>query len=445
MASAAFFGTLAVIVVRFLRAVPRGTYHHRMVSTTAGLVYAFCLYLPATYQAAGQLPSKLAAAGVLGPPTGADVTGLCLRWSLELWVVLTAEHAATVVVSTAQALPVTPARPRRRPWLAPYAPATVAVLVFVGLLATLAFPPADLADRADGGQGAQTILRSFLVCGLALGVHVGGVARIRTLAVTLGGAAYLVAQSVRSPLVLVFFALLVQRMNARGARRVSPAEVARLGVLAVAVALAAAFMSVARANETRGLGLSTGEIVAQVEADPVLAVLEAGIDTLDGYRLARAVAPEEPAHPGDLVNVVTTFVPRALWPDKPTTLPVDVSARYLGYRASGQFLSPVGYLRLMTGSYPGGLAGLAVLAFLAALAVIRVHGSFWEVLVTYGTFRFLLGGSSFDIYYVLALAVPVLLSRALVGLAAQAGLLPPEAVTAPPPARPGLPARSSGP
>lgn len=179
-------------------------------------------------------------------------------------------------------------------------------------------------------------------------------------------------------------------------------------LLIVIFALGGSYMSNWRENVARHQGLETSQVLAKTFDAPWVQVYESGIDTLDGYRFSEYIAPLEDSRPEDLLNIVLTIVPRAIWEDKPTDLSVELSARYLNYSASGQYLSPVGYLTLALGSYAAALVGLFIFVFVAALLVRKYLFSFVLTIVSCVVIRFFLGGSSFDIYYGFTLLIPYL-------------------------------------
>lgn len=267
------------------------------------------------------------------------------------------------------------------------------------------FPPPGLEERASGGQGLGTVLRGSVTSGLALLIYYRFFGRRFYGVVFAAGVAALVLTNIRSPVVVVFFGLVAYAINAEwfsSLRRV----LAVIGVVLV-ISLVGATMSNLRANSVRNYGYTPTEVVEQTLSSPWIAPYEAGIDTLDGYRLSQYVSPREGARPDSLLTVVTTFVPRALWPDKPEELSVEISRKYLGYTASGQFLSTPGYFMLAFGSYPAALVAILGFSLLASLLVSSAYGTFWLIFVLVGFFRSQLGGGPFDVYYALVLALPV--------------------------------------
>ena len=112
--------------------------------------------------------------------------------------------------------------------------------------------------------------------------------------------------------------------------------------------------------------------------------------------------------------MVTNLIPRFIWVGKPLDLSNSVSREFLGYGASGQYLSPVGYLTLAFGNYAAALGGLFVFGGICSYLAIKFESSVWLCFVLALVLRFMIGGSAFDVYYVLVLALPIILVRNLV-------------------------------
>ena len=398
----AFAVVATVATVHGLRAITRRDTMTVLVSLVCTAVYVLALFVPALLQASGLVESKLVRAGFAYAPTTDEVGTLALRWAVELAVIVLAEALVwrTRAGTAARLRQLGPVEDVDGTWRR-----VALLMVLVGLAANVAFPAAGVEDRGAGGDGIGVLLRTFLVVGLAVVVYFR-LYRERLHAVLLvGGVAFMVLSNVRSPLLVLACAALASAL--RRGRISSARSVAVVVVVGIVFALTASLMSNLRANTARDYGFTTGEVVGQTLENPWVAPYGAGLDTLDGYRFSVRVAELEPPRPSEFLNVVLTFVPRAVWPDKPSSLAVDLSRRYLAYGASGQFLSPVGYLLLLTGSYPLALLALALLTGLAALLVRVGMERFWLTIVVTVVVRFMIGGSSFDLYYGLTLAVPV--------------------------------------
>lgn len=391
---------LTVTIVVILRAVYCFRAHQiqrATVSSFAVGVYVFCLWIPAYLQASGAIHSKLFSSGLLSRPTAGEISELELRWALELFCLLLAEIAIVEVIIRTQKFP------RSTPSISVTDWRKVSlILVIVGVLANMVFP-ADIGARGVEGQGIFVLLRTMLVCGLAIAAYFNcWRSRWIWFGVVLG-VAFLIFQNIRSPLLIVlvaFIAGVLSRGDIYRRRKVSQI------VAAILVAsIAGSFMSGMRANLTRDLGFSSSEVAANVLSSPVESVYEAGLDTLDGYRFSHLVSEFEEPRPSDLLTPVTTLVPRSIWHEKPNSISVDLSAKYLGYKASGQYLSPVGYLTLTSGSYIFALLLLMVFGGLMSWLVLRLWKTFWLSIVLVVLLRFLYGGSGFDLYYGLMLTL----------------------------------------
>ncbi|WP_337455897.1 hypothetical protein [Prescottella sp. D32] len=374
-----------------------------VVSLTAAIMYVFCLWIPGRLQAAEVLDSKISSAGIVFRPDPLELDQLALFWALELLVVFLVELG---IVATFPRVKAIEDRHSRKHWQI-----VAVVLIIAGFCAYMVFPVA-LESRGLEGQGLVVLLRTALVCGLAVLAYFDGFGLWRFRIALFAGTFFLILENVRSPLAVIVIAY-VCGLLVRGSIYRLRIVVAMLCVTVCAI-LAGTFMSEMRANSTRGEGRDAGAIVAEVLDDPADAVYGAGIDTLDGYRFAREIAGFEPARPADLFSPVTTFIPRSLWPEKPRSVSVEVSSKYLGYKASGQFLSPIGYLRLTMGSYVSGLLLFAVIFGVFAYLAQRLRGTIWFAILMVVVFRFLLGGSMFDVYYGLVLVV--ILSGASLGV-----------------------------
>lgn len=405
LAEALFFSVVLVILIRSTRFIRSANPGPGLVSLTASIVYAVCLWVPARLQEMGIVESKLENARFLIPPSMDEISALSWRWSVELLVILLGEWIVWHLRFKRRLLP--SRGMARKPFvIALNRERIAAILILVGACATIIFPAPALQDRATEGQGLATLLRTFLIVGLAYIVYNRGFGKFKWYLIAAIGVVVLASTNVRSPLLVVVFAFIAAEI-ANGKLRSFKRVFATI-TLVVLFALAGSFMSNWRENVTRYQGLEVSEVLASTLDEPWVQIYESGVDTLDGYRFSQQVAPVEDSRPQDLLNVVLTFVPRAIWEDKPSTISVDLSAKYLNYGASGQYLSPVGYLTIALGSYAAALIGMFAFSCLMSLAVRRYLDSFILTVVLCVTFRFLLGGSSFDLYYGITLLLPFL-------------------------------------
>ncbi|WP_062077794.1 hypothetical protein [Demequina globuliformis] len=404
-----FLAVAVVLGTYGVRQVASGRPTSVLLTLASTAIYVLCLWVPARLQLAGLTDSKLVDAGFANPITSSEIAWYSLRWSIELLVLGAGEFLGWRTRKGRATPQVAPIVDKAARW-----ERVAYLLVIVGTLAMVVLPQTALEDRGAGGQGFEILLKTCLVTGLAVMIYFRAFGRPLGWLVVVAGVAVLIAGNVRSPLLVLVCAFIAS--EATLGRLARTRRVALLVALVLTFALAGSVMSGLRANTTRDYGYSTSEVIQESLSHPWVAPYEAGLDTLDGYRFSDSIHDREEARPEDLANVVLTFIPRSLWPDKPTSLAVDMSAKYLGYGTSGQYLSPAGYLTLVLGSYPAAL--LALFAFSLAMSLLaRAYAtSLGLVFVLVAQVRFLLGGSSFDLYYALFLCVTLIPPLALVRL-----------------------------
>lgn len=401
----------SAIFARALRKVRRNEFAGCLISAITAAIYLTCLWVPAYLQAAHLIVSKIEKAGLVPVPTPDEISMLSLRWAVELAVVLAAELVSGFYSGRSHRL-----SPVKRASFGTFGLRSMTILearratmflIVVGGLATVFFPAPSIGERAEGGHGFGVLMRSFLVVGLSMLAYYNFFNRHSFRLIGAAGTAFLIAGSVRSPLLVVLFGY-IAGLTAFGKLR--PKLMVQLALLAVFLAIVSAFMSNLRGATIRGEQVVAGDIFLRTLESPYVAAYEAGIDTLDGYRLSMLIQPNEPARPLAFLTVITNFVPRALWPDKPTELSVEMSAKYLKYGAGGQFLSPIGYMSIAFGGYKFALLGMFVFIFLLSRLALRFQDSFVLALIVCVTVRFMMGGAAFDFYYGLTLMIPLLVA-----------------------------------
>lgn len=348
-------------------------------------------------QVAGLSSTKLLGPHILPPAQAYELGGLAGKWAVELCVILLGEVIAGFLVPHCK-----PAISQLSFSKAPgefnfVARNTALALIVVGSISTLAFH-SDLSSRADGGQGVVTILKTCLAVGLCVFAFNNFFNQRVYYLVCACGMILLVIGAVRSPVLsvaLAFFAGKIAR------REITSAILMRYSIYGLVLAIAGGAMSNFRGDVVSGRGADLYTAFAESIENPFTAVYGGGIDTLDGYRLAQFVQPNEPAHPENILVAITTFVPRALWPNKPQDLSVDITNRYLRWDQGGIFLSLVGYLSIAFGGYVQALFALLIL--MAGLCGIyrTTYANFYGFTILLMTFRLFLGGSPFDIYFCL--------------------------------------------
>lgn len=412
-----FMLVVLLATLRVLSGLRSGRLERSAISAAGLFIYGFCMWVPAYLQVRGALDSKLQDAGFLSPPTTSEFNDLAFRWSGELAVLVFAELIVILWLSFKARKNLALVGPvnaqNNDKWID--AETVAILLVVVGFAATIVFPTPGLESRGAGGQGIQIMLRTCLVGGLAMLVYFRCFSSRIYFFLLVGGVVVLALANVRSPLVVLFLAYVASEI-ARRRHGFSTRRSLTILTLVVGVSLLGSFMSAMRANIIRDLGLPFSEVISQTFRNPLIGIYSAGVDTLDGYRFSQAIAPYELPRPSDLMLILTTFVPRSIWPEKPDSISVDLSAKYLGYKSSGQFLSPMGYLNLIWGSYGLALLSFFLFSLIFSALIIKFRSSFWLCILLVVVFRFLLGGSSFDIYYGLVLAIPIALIRFAVSI-----------------------------
>lgn len=393
----AFAGICCVILLRFYRLTRHNRPWNGLISALACVMYIVCLYGSARMQVADLSSTKLLGPHILPPAQAYELGGLSAGWTIELCVVLLGEILSGFLVSS------------RKPWASVRSFAGRAaetdviarnaalVLIGVGAISTLAFS-SDLSSRADGGQGLATILKTCLAVGLCVLTFNNFFNRRFYYLVCACGMMFLVVGAVRSPIFAVAMAFFAGKI-ARG--EITTSALMRYSVYGLVLAIAGGAMSNFRGDIVSGRGADFSTALSESLENPFRAIYGGGIDTLDGYRLAQFVQPNEPARPENVLVSVTTFIPRALWPDKPQDLSIDITNRYLQWSQGGIFLSLVGYLSIAFGGYIQALLALLILIIGLSAAYRKTWANFYGFAIVLMTFRLFLGGSPFDIYYCL--------------------------------------------
>lgn len=367
-----------------------------LLSALACVLYIICLYGSALMQVAGLSSTKLLGPHILPPAQAYELGELAGNWTIELCVILLGEILAGFLVSHRQ--PVVPALSERNISEFNFITRNAAlVLIVVGSVSTIAFH-SDLSSRADGGQGLVTVLKTCLAVGLSVLAFNNFFNQRIFYFVSACGMIFLIIGAVRSPIfsvAMAFFAGKIAR------REITMAMLMRYSAYGLALAIAGGAMSNFRGDVLSGRGADLSTALSESIENPFIAVYGGGIDTLDGYRLAQFVQPNEPARPENILVAITTFVPRALWPEKPLDLSIDITNRYLRWDQGGIFLSLVGYLSIAFGGYIQALLALLILMIGLCGIYQKTRVNFYGFTIILMTFRLFLGGSPFDVYYCL--------------------------------------------
>lgn len=374
-----------------------------VISALVGTLYVACLFVPAQLQSNDLVVSKLVRASVLGPPYDYEIAILSSAWTVELFIVLLSEILALIIyriMRESKAL----SRVYNSDLLSLIVSKRASlILITVGIFANIVFPAGSIEDRgAESGQGVFVILKNCLVIGLAVLSFYKFFDSKKLIFVAFMGVCFLISGNVRSPLLVV---LLGYAAGVIARKEIKVSSLFGFAFLGVVLAVAGAFMSAYRGEMIKGRIPDPVIVLNETMSNPFVAAYQSGVDTLDGYRLSAKVQPGEPSDPKNLLVAFTTFIPRAVWPNKPTDLSIRISARYLHYGAGGAFLSPIGYLRLAMGGYIRAVAVWGIIIFILSSVYIRQYRTIIGLFIINMTFRLTLAGSPFDIYYTLTLAL----------------------------------------
>lgn len=403
-----FISIGSLILLRFCILTAQNKPWNGLLSALACTLYIICLYGSALMQVAGLSSTKLLGPHILPPAQPYEMGGLAGNWAIELCVILLGELIAGRLVAPRQSVRAAFACYRHSSEFNFVTRNAAIILVIVGSLSTIVFH-ADLSSRADGGQGLVTILKTCLAVGLCVITFNNFFNQKIYYFICACGMILLLVGAVRSPIfsvAMAFFAGKVAR------RELTSSMLMYYSVCGLVLAIAGGAMSNFRGDVVSGRGGDLYTAFSESIENPFTAVYGGGIDTLDGYRLAQFVQPNEAPQPENILVAITTFVPRVLWPNKPQDLSIDITNRYLQWNQGGIFLSLVGYLSIAFGGYSQAL--LALLIVMTGLCTLyrRNLGNFYGFTIVLMTFRLFLGGSPFDIYYCLVYMLIYTLAKA---------------------------------
>jgi hypothetical protein len=153
-----------------------------------------------------------------------------------------------------------------------------------------------------------------------------------------------------------------------------------------------------RAGVASGVQTSLLSSTIDVAHSPIHNMTSAGLDTLDGYLLSQNLVHEGYSPPfWDPLKAVANFVPRQIWPEKPTFIGTLIGHEFLGLTRGGLFLSGLGYTSLLTGNLFFGLL-LFTAFYLAVMTAARfTRDPLINVVLLYFSIRFSIGGDAFDL------------------------------------------------
>lgn len=347
--------------------------------------------------------SKLHRLGLAGF-TGATETipsYLAITWSLSL---------ATLPVGRRSAL-----HPTDQIFFPPaaFVMGTVGV-VGLALSLTVSRYDAFLRRGEDSGNGIASLLywcaAAFVAYTLVLWTRKDSrIAPVASVLMILG----IILAGNRSPLALIGIAFLV-RLTIIGRQRHLTlfASLVPVGIVVFS------YQSAWRSMVSRGVPSAPFDVLRSLASDPLTAFLRVGFDTIDGYSLSRRIiASGYEARWTDPLLAVTNFIPRRLWPEKPSLLGSEIGEQYLGLSAGGIFLSGPGYFGLVTGSLFLGAMAFIALILLAKWVTGRPSTHLLIVAaIVYMVTRVSVGGDAFDIFLSLQI-VAILAASTLIGKA----------------------------
>jgi hypothetical protein len=307
---------------------------------------------------------------------------------------------------------IVPSRPIGRPW---ETRATYWFLVVVGVLLIIASIGSDFSQRGTvTGQGAIQLFGYSAPLAIAVGIlnrHWGS----RFLAaVSLGLMAFLIAEGIRTPLLIIAAAAGVRYLYSTRKRRFGLREIVVIALSIYVGSVMLVSLSAWRGQKNTGGTLGLPEIVVLAAQDPFVHLQQQGLDTVDGLILATKIDRKlTGAKVTDPLKTVTGFIPHQVWPSKPPWLSSQVTQLYTNFGASGGiFLSGPGYILIVFGTAAAVPIAFLLLGFFSERIFRRMtEPSIWTALLGYFLVRFFYAGDAFDAFHVLGLCLVVLTAR----------------------------------
>lgn len=401
-----------------------GGYAH-LGSAAFGFGVLLAVVLPGLQLLAGARESRIESLGFPTPDVGPDLALAFLLYAMAVG----AFYFGETVVGGGEALRerrfrLEGVRPLGRTW---ESRGTYLVLLVIGVLFVL-FAGTSFEDRGRTvGQGFTQLFGYAAPIAIAIGVlnrHWGS----RTYVVlSLVGVGVLLPGGVRTPLLIVAAAVAMRYLRSSAAQPIRWRQVLAAGLAIYMGATMLVALSTYRGSRDAADAASLPTNVARAAVNPFSQLQAQGVDTVDGLILATKVDREYVGASWlDPTKVVTGFVPRQLWPEKPIWLGTTVTQAYTNFGAGGIFLSGPGYALIVFGS----IAAVPVLfgllgAFSESLLRRMIEPSVWSALLVYFLMRFFFAGDAFDAFHVLGLCIVFVFARTVRGVL---GLLhrPPE-------------------
>ena len=383
----------------------------RLGSAILGAGILIAVILPGVQLVLGTRKSRLEDNGFPTQDVGHDLALAFLIFTMALLAFWAGELLAEAIAMRKGRDAVVPSRPIGRPW---ETRATYWFLMVVGVVLIIASIGSDFSQRGTvTGQGAIQLFGYSAPLAIAIGIlnrHWGS----RFLAaVSLGVLAFLIAEGIRTPLLIVAAAAGVRYLYSTRTRRFGPREIVVI-VLAIYVgSVMLVSLSAWRGQKNTGGTLGLPEIVVLAAQDPFVHLQQQGLDTVDGLILATKVDRKlAGAEVTDPLKSVTGFIPHQIWPSKPPWLSAQITQLYTNFGAGGIFLSGPGYTLVVFGTAAAVPILFLLLGFFSERIFRRMaEPSIWTALLGYFLVRFFYAGDAFDANHVLGLCLVVLTAR----------------------------------
>jgi hypothetical protein len=384
----------------------------RLGSAIFGAGILIAVILPGVQLVLNTRQSRLESNGFPTQDVGHDLALAFLIFTMALVAFWAGELLAEAVAVRRGRNAVVPSRPIGRPW---ETRATYWFLMGVGVVLIIASIGSDFSQRGTvTGQGAIQLFGYSAPLAIAVGIlnrHWGS----RFLAaVSLGLLAFLIAEGIRTPLLILAAAAGVRYLYSTRNRSFGLREIVVITLAVYVGSVMLVSLSAWRGQKNTGGDLGLPEIVVLAAQDPFTHLQQQGLDTVDGLVLATKVDRKfAGAKVTDPLKTVTGFIPHQIWPSKPPWLSAQITQLYTNFGASGGiFLSGPGYALIVFGTAAAVPVLFLLLGFFSERIFRRMSvPSIWTALLGYFLVRFYFAGDAFDAFHVLGLCLVVLTAR----------------------------------
>lgn len=390
----------------------------RLGSAIMGAGILIAVILPGAQLVLGTRKSRLDDTGFATNDVGHDLSVAFLIFTMALVAFWAGELLAEAVSARRGQRESATSRPIGRPW---ETRATYWFLMVVGIGLIIASIGSDFSQRGTvTGQGVIQLFGYSAPLAIAVGIlnrHWGS----RFLAaVSLAVMAFLIAEGIRTPLLIVAAGAGVRYLYSTRNRRFGLREIVVIVLTIYVGSVMLVSLSAWRGQKNTGGTLGLPEIVVLAAEDPFVHLQQQGLDTIDGLTLSTKVDRKfAGAKATDPLKVVTGFIPHQIWPSKPPWLSAEVTQLYTNFGAGGIFLSGPGYTLIVFGTAAAVPILFLLLGFFSERIFRRMaEPSIWTALLGYFLVRFYFAGDAFDAFHVLGLCVVVLTARGFSGLTA---------------------------